>query len=281
MKNIIIHRFAGILSAYGIGLADIVNEEQEPSFKAYDEKDDYFNTRVEFLKDKVVKKLKESGFDDDRIETISYLNMRYKGTDFTIMTSNDNNKDYRSNFEDSYFRQYGFTIKGRDIIVDDIRVRGIGKNEIFKKFNLNISQNEIKPISETKVYFEKQKWLDVPVYNLNDCYKGLKLNGPGIIMQNGSTILLTPNCFAEFSSEGNVLITLTNIPEKNNSTELNNVRLSIFSHRFMSIAEQMGNTLKRTAISTNIKERLDFSCALFGPDGSLVSNGLNFLLIIK
>jgi 5-oxoprolinase (ATP-hydrolysing) len=160
----------------------------------------------------------------------------YIGTDFTIMTTKDEYNDYRNNFEKLYERQYGFIIKERNVIVDDIRIRGIGKNEIFKKSEISQNKKEINPIKITKTYFNNEGWKEIPVYDLNDCYYGLKIDGPSIIMQSGSTILLTPDCYAEFSIEGNVLISLNKISKKNNNTELDSVKLSIFSHRFMSIA---------------------------------------------
>lgn len=87
-----------------------------------------------------------------------------------------------------------------------------------------------------------------------------------------STMLIEPNCRAQITADGNVEIDLLNVNRKLVGLEVDPIQLSIFSHRFMSIAEQMGSVLQRSAISTNIKERLDFSCALFGPDGGLVAN---------
>ena len=91
-------------------------------------------------------------------------------------------------------------------------------------------------------------------------------------MDKLSTILVEPDCIAQVTSQGDIRITVETSSRMKISTDLDPIQLSIFSHRFMSIAEQMGRILQRTAISTNIKERLDFSCAVFGPDGGLVSN---------
>jgi 5-oxoprolinase (ATP-hydrolysing) len=124
-----------------------------------------------------------------------------------------------------------------------------------------------------KVYFGNG-WLDTPLYKLDNLGCGHVIPGPAIIMNGNSTVVVEPQCKAIITIYGNIKIEI----ESNMSTVkiaekvADVVQLSIFNHRFMGIAEQMGRTLQRTSISTNIKERLDFSCALFGPDGGLVAN---------
>lgn len=101
---------------------------------------------------------------------------------------------------------------------------------------------------------------------------GHKIDGPAILIDNLSTILIEPYTNVEVSAKGDLIVNIIRGGENLIDERLDAVQLSIFSHRFMSIAEQMGRVLQRTSISTNIKERLDFSCALFGPNGGLVSN---------
>ncbi|CAJ0565520.1 unnamed protein product, partial [Mesorhabditis spiculigera] len=150
--------------------------------------------------------------------------------------------------ESTYKREFGFVLDTRQVQVDDIRVRGIGKSGI-----------EGGPQS-TKLY------------ELGKLKSGHIVKGPAIILDANSTIVIEPGCTATITEEGNVKIQVAEAYEKDSSTKVDPIRLSIFSNRFMSIAEQMGRVLQRTAISTNIKERLDFSCALFGPDGGLIAN---------
>ncbi|MEQ2254235.1 hypothetical protein ILYODFUR_001632 [Ilyodon furcidens] len=153
--------------------------------------------------------------------------------------------DFRSAFTKRYLKEFGFTIPDRPISVDDIRM--------------------------TKCYFE-DGYMDTSVYLWEELPCGNSIQGPAIIIDKNSTILVEPSCEACLTEEGDVCLTVGSDPQCAMGTELNTVQLSIFSHRFMSIAEQMGRVLQRTSISTNIKERLDFSCAVFGPDGGLVSN---------
>ena len=144
-----------------------------------------------------------------------------------------------------------------------------------------------KPAETTKVYFETSasspsggsdtdggSFLETGVYMLKDLGAGARISGPAIVMDQLSTILVEPECQVIVGKHGNLKMTVgkNTRRKKLDTTMADTVQLSIFSHRFMSIAEQMGRILQRTSISTNIKERLDFSCALFGPDGGLVSN---------
>lgn len=110
------------------------------------------------------------------------------------------------------------------------------------------------------------------IYLLSKLQFGHKIPGPAIIMDQLSTILIEPNCEGLITNQGDIKILIGASELKKLNTDCDSIQLSIFSHRFMSIAEQMGRILQRTSISTNIKERLDFSCALFDAQGGLVSN---------
>jgi 5-oxoprolinase (ATP-hydrolysing) len=274
MKKIFISKFGGILSAYGLGLADVVNEEQRPCSKPYVEENfEEFFKQLKILEKVSIEKLKSGGFPEDKIKTTYYLNMRYAGTDFAIMTDvpDDSTVDYKKFFELNYHRQYGFTIKDREIIVDDLRVRSVGNSQNITKKVIDSSFKETIPMNYSMTYFEGGR-MKTPIYNLPDLSPGTKLEGPCIISQSIGTIIITPSSIATITEEGDIEIDVGSTNHNKLNTDLDPVQLSIFNHRFMSIAEQMGNSLQRTAISTNIKERLDFSCALFSSTGGLVAN---------
>lgn len=123
--------------------------------------------------------------------------------------------------------------------------------------------------------------MPTPIYDLANLKAGMIVDGPTIFLNNTSTILIEPDCIATIDSFGNVSIQVGSGDSKTKDTKeiktmadvsLDSIELSIFGHRFMSIAEQMGVTLQKTSASTNIKERLDFSCALFDQNGNLVAN---------
>ncbi|XP_023215143.1 5-oxoprolinase-like [Centruroides sculpturatus] len=281
MSTVFIHRYAGILSAYGMALADVVHEAQEPCALVYNS-DSYqiICQRIDSLVNQCKNELKKQGFDESSIITEPFLHMRYERTDCALMctsidyqSDHDTYKygDFKAAFIGNYKREFGFIIPDRPIIVDDIRVRGIGQTHIDIAKSIPQSTEQAKIEMITKCYFE-DGYHDTPVYLLQNLFYGHCLKGPCIIIEANCTILVEPDCEAYITEKGDVKIKIMSSVRRKIGTELDTIQLSIFSHRFMSIAEQMGRILQRTSISTNIKERLDFSCALFGPDGGLVSN---------
>ncbi|CAN4116929.1 unnamed protein product [Withania somnifera] len=259
MKEVLIHRLCGILSAYGMGLADVGEEAQEPYSAVYGPDSVIEASRRETILLKQVKaKLQEQGFREESITSKTYLNLRNEGTDTAIML---------------FQREYGFKLQNRSIVICDVRVRGVGVTNILKPRALDSAPGTPKIESHHKVYFECG-WNDTPLFKLENLAYGHVIRGPAIIMNGNSTVIVEPNCKAIVTKYGNIKIEIesTSNTAKVDEKVADVVQLSIFNNRFMGIAEQMGRTLQRTSISTNIKERLDFSCALFGPDGGLVAN---------
>uniref|UniRef100_A0A8C4NR60 5-oxoprolinase, ATP-hydrolysing n=1 Tax=Dicentrarchus labrax TaxID=13489 RepID=A0A8C4NR60_DICLA len=280
MKTVFIHKYSGVLSAYGLALADVVEEVQEPCSLQYEQHSfGKLDRRVEQLSKRCRDTLCARGFTRS-ITTEVFLHLRYEGTDCALMVtaagypSNAQSclaGDFRSAFTKRYLKEFGFTIPDRPIMVDDIRVRGCGKSGIKSVYKTKMGHGQAKPVTMTRCYFE-EGYLDTSVYLWEELPCGHSIQGPAIIIDKNSTILVEPCCEARLTEGGDVCMSVGSDPHCALGTELNTVQLSIFSHRFMSIAEQMGRVLQRTSISTNIKERLDFSCAVFGPDGGLVSN---------
>ncbi|PIA39036.1 hypothetical protein AQUCO_02700306v1 [Aquilegia coerulea] len=278
MSEVLIHRFCGILSAYGMGLADVIEEAQEPYSAVYGPETILEASRREVnLLEQVKQKLKEQGFRDGSVETESYLNLRYEGTDTAIMVKGRSGEmletDYALEFVKLFQQEYGFKLQNRRILICDVRVRGIGVTNILKPRELQPVSSTPNVESQYRVYFESG-WHETPLFKLESLGYGHILLGPAIIMNGNSTVIVEPDCKAIITKYGNIKIVIDATPSTTKIAEkvADVVQLSIFNHRFMGIAEQMGRTLQRTSISTNIKERLDFSCALFGPDGGLVAN---------
>lgn len=281
MKTVLIHKFAGILSAYGMALANVVHESQEPCGLIFNKEN--VNT-IKLLLDKLsqicIEQLKLQGFNEDSIELEPYLHLRYNGTDCALMISPDkegedvpNYGNFMSSFLKRYQKEFGFTLTNRVVIVDDVRVRGCGKAQIPDEPNIEYAKGtNPEPIKIAKVFFDNQ-WHDTKLYKRETLLSGHKIYGPSVIIDKLSTIVIEPNCEAQITIKGDIIVNIGESGlDKIIGVDLDPIQLSIFSHRFMSIAEQCGRVLQRTSISTNIKERLDFSCALFGNDGGLVSN---------
>ncbi|KAH8964631.1 hypothetical protein BDL97_04G077400 [Sphagnum fallax] len=280
MREVVVHRYCGILSAYGMGLADVVEEAQEPYAAVYGPRVmDEVSKRSAALKEEVKKQLRLQGFKKEEISTEVFLNLRYEGTDTAMMIKDPDDGNYATAFVRQFRQEYGFELQRKAILISDVRVRGIGSTNILRPVVLNKAVGE--PEAEKrrhKVYFGTG-WHDTLVYMLEKLGYGHVISGPAVIMNGNSTIIVEPGCTAVITKFGNVHIKVGEgsgpslaAQAKEASLKADVIQLSIFNNRFMGIAEQMGRTLQRTSISTNIKERLDFSCALFSPDGGLVAN---------
>uniref|UniRef100_A0A2K6TKL1 5-oxoprolinase, ATP-hydrolysing n=1 Tax=Saimiri boliviensis boliviensis TaxID=39432 RepID=A0A2K6TKL1_SAIBB len=281
MDTVHIHRHSGLLSALGLALADVVHEAQEPCSLLYmPETFVQLDQRLSRLEEQCVDALQAQGFPRSQISTESFLHLRYQGTDCALMVSAHQHPatarspragDFGAAFVERYMREFGFVIPERPVVVDDVRVRGTGRSGLRLEDAPKAQTGPPRVDKMTQCYFEGG-YQETPVYLLGELGYGHKLQGPCLIIDSNSTILVEPGCQAEVTETGDIRISVGAEAPGTVGTQLDPIQLSIFSHRFMSIAEQMGRILQRTAISTNIKERLDFSCALFGPDGGLVSN---------
>ncbi|KAK7893837.1 hypothetical protein LTR67_006538 [Exophiala xenobiotica] len=286
ISRIIIHKFSSILSAYGLALADVVKEDQEPVSVEYLSSQSQLRKRFESIITRSTSDLLAQGFQLDKIQHQLYLNMRYQGSDTNLMILKPDTWDFASEFKERHRREFGFTFE-KPLLVDDVRVRSIASSDNHAENSpaVQLKAGPVKDIVQapretTKVYFDSRGRVDTPVYLLHSIEKYARINGPAIIIDETQTIVVAPNAVASVLETCIVLDlkdeqSLERKPSSSlatNEIPIDPVRLSIFGHRFMSIAEQMGRTLQKTSVSTNIKERLDFSCALFSPDGGLVAN---------
>lgn len=295
IRQILVHRYSSVLSAYGMALADVVNESQVPESKIWSDEGDakqQLKKKMEELKYASTKKLKDQGFTQDNIVFEEYLNMRYRGTESALMIVKPEKEEVEKEFngDDWAFgkafvkqheQEFGFTLPDRDIIVDDVRARGIGKSfeGLEKTVDQQLKEIRAKDVEDdkkygtSKVYFEGGR-RETPIYKLEDLNVGDRLKGPAICADGTQTIIVTPGATA-LVIDTHVVINLgegEGESAKVNAEVVDPIMLSIFAHRFMAIAEQMGRALQKTSVSTNVKERLDYSCALFDSTGGLVAN---------
>jgi len=270
IRTIFIHQLSGLLSAVGMALADVVIDRQVPAGAVPLESEcQNFLKRLDILERKCIAKLVDQGHEHEKITTSRYFNLRYQGTDTSFMIKEPVDHNFQKNFFIQHQREFGFNLKNGKILIDDIRVRATASVD---KEILSFQQPEKKelPVCKTKCYF-REGWLKTPIYEAKKLARSQQIKGPALIMQSGSTIVIEPDCYCDVVDNG-IIINVDNPTREENSTTVDPVLLSIFNNRFMSIAEQMGRVLQKTAISTNIKERLDFSCAIFDEKGDLVAN---------
>ncbi len=272
ISKVVVHRFSGILSACGMGMADTTVDRRQPAAAELSpETLKSMADQLTLLRTSTEQKLLGQGIAQERISSQCFLNLRYADTDTALMIEKPENGDYAAAFRTNYEREFGFTLQDRAILIDDLRVRSAGQAGRVEKQAIAPAEGAPMQEDQIQVWFEggQQNTL---LYHLEKLGAGHQIPGPAILIQETATIVVEPNCIARISSSGDVEIQLDHQQQKTISTAVDPVRLSVFANLFMSIAEQMGRMLQKTAVSTNIRERLDFSCALFDTAGHLVAN---------
>lgn len=289
MRRVIIHQFSSILSAYGMSLADIVSESQRPAASELkDENMSSLNQNLDKLAEEAVEKLSVQGFKAKDVRVERFLDLKYNGTETTIMiqgSKSDSSDEFKEKFVKIHAQEFGFTLE-RKVLVENVRVRAVaqtnGENSDTPDMSvyaeaMDLSRDQLDKWKKRKVCFSKEVNVESVICCLEEFEPGQRLRGPAIIIDKTQTIVVPPDATAT-SLPRHVIVDLESAnKEEDEKTDeapkvADPITLSLFSHRFMCIAEQMGQTLEKTAISTNIKERLDFSCAIFAPNGDLVAN---------
>ncbi len=272
IKTVLVPRHAGVLSACGIAQARRVCELQEPASGELSPQ--LLATLTERLRHLQQRACAELGCrsDDAAVECSCYLNLRYRGSDTAIMVKTPADGDYRAAFAREHLREFGF-VPTAAVLVDDVRVRvscAPPPQVIARSGDGGQSGGgAVRARARRRCYFA-DGWCDTPVYLLEELPTTV-IVGAALIIQDGATIVIEPGCRARIIAAGDVIISVAATTPADDCS-FDPVRLALFQQRFISIAEQMGYTLQRTAVSTNIKERCDFSCALFNAAGELVAN---------
>ncbi|KAH9255600.1 hypothetical protein BASA81_006430 [Batrachochytrium salamandrivorans] len=286
VKCIAISRYAGVLSAVGLGLADIVEEAQLPasSVELTPTSLQQLTAELSLLQLECQTKLQLVGCDPSTIQYERFLHLRYAGTETSVpVLWQSTPHALLVEFERHHQSVYGFLLQRRQLLVDDIRCRA----RLPSRFqwpnspsttSLTVARITPEPLLQQRVFMgiNNGTWIEhCNVYVVNANLFSCVIPGPAILLQGISTVLVEPYCVATVSAWGDIDIDL--LPEPmttftSPTAQVDPIQLSLYAHRFMSIAEQMGKTLRQTAVSVNIKERLDFSCAVFAEDGGLVAH---------
>ncbi|MDM8567792.1 hydantoinase B/oxoprolinase family protein [Candidatus Halobeggiatoa sp. HSG11] len=267
MKTILIHPQAGVLSALGMGLADIrVMHEQAVTAELNSQLIPELKAILQGLEQKGRQELQQQNI----TKQVAYhkVHLRYAGTDSTLLI--DFSDDMQSAFKQAHQQQFGFVRAENKLVVEAVAVEVIGKTvtNLPKK---TIANQIAKPVDKVTIVNAGQANI-CPVYLRDDLPIGTQINGPAIIIETTGTIIIEPNWQAEITPRYDILLRRTVEVTTKYDTQVDPVMLEIFNNLFMSIAEQMGATLENTAYSVNIKERLDFSCAVFDIKGQLIAN---------
>jgi 5-oxoprolinase (ATP-hydrolysing) len=280
MKTVFIHSLAGVLSAYGMGLADqTAMREQAVELRLPDAGADALAVRLDALGDAARRQLLGQGVDPGRIELVQRVHLRYEGTDSAIVVPFGEHDAMQAAFERAYKRRYSFLMPGRSLVVEAVSVEAIGRSDALAEALAQAGTPGAEPAfpaapGEEVAMFSGGAWRQTGVFLRDALQAGDIVRGPAIIAEANATTVVEPGWLAEVTPHGHlVLRRVEALPERRAAgTTADPVMLEIFNNLFMSIAEQMGLRLQNTAYSVNIKERLDFSCAIFDADGKLVAN---------
>ena len=274
IKKIHLHPYAGVLSAYGIGLAESrkINDlaVELPLEKGVIDHLSKSFTKLHFdgKEDLVSQNLNENLFQyTDRV----YL--RYQDSDTSLAVKFENVEGMKLCFENTHRARFGFISPEKLVIIESIQVEVSCQSEQFESNKIIPNKIKTKTLT-TQDVFINGKLEETIFYNRDEIKPNEKLSGPAVIIEPTSTIIVEPGWEATLKESNDLILTRTQKIKRASAigTSVDPIMLEIFNNLFMNVAEQMGMVLENTASSVNIKERLDFSCALFSPTGNLVAN---------
>ncbi|MDH6432743.1 5-oxoprolinase (ATP-hydrolyzing) [Streptomyces sp. SAI-144] len=272
MRTVLVPPMAGVLSALGIGLAD-TTAMREQSVEAPLEPAAMSGVlkTADDLESAARAELRAEDVPENRIQVTRRAQLRYDGTDTPLTVELTEPTAMRHAFEERHRATYSFTLD-RPLVVEALSVEATGITEPPDLSALAVYQgNPTAP--DTVRLHTAGTWRDVPLHRREDLPPGETVTGPAIITETSATTVVDDGWRAATTDDGHLVMERVVITESSDlDTKADPVLLEVFNNLFMSIAEQMGARLESTAQSVNIKERLDFSCALFDPDGNLVAN---------
>ena len=274
MKTVLIHPFAGVLSAYGMGLADVTALRERSIETVFDAAiEARLRRELDDLASQSKAELAKQDIDSRRIETHRYVHLRYEGSDTALAVAFGSLRNMTKDFEKVYQSRFGFLMPGKGLVAAMISVEAIGRNFDVES-EVTTSSNTPLEILDTVKCYMNDGFVDTPIYARDRIAAGQLITGPALIAEPTGTNVIEPGWQAEMSKIGNLVIRRVEalVSRVAIGTNCDPVMLEVFNNLFMSIAEQMGYTLQNTALSVNVKERLDFSCAIFDPSGALIAN---------
>ncbi|MDI6024994.1 hydantoinase B/oxoprolinase family protein [Corticibacterium sp. UT-5YL-CI-8] len=278
MEAVLIHTFSGLLSAYGIGMSGVFASRQQGFIRTLaEETAETLDIAIATLCEAVFAELAAQGVPEDAVSWRPILHIRYDGTDTTLPVnfSAQSIGEARKTFEAAHKAQFGFIYPDKPLVIETVEVQGqdgriAGRDETDQP--LEAEATGATP--ETRPLFCGGEWHDAAIHRRETLKPGHRIAGPALIIESHQTIVVEPGWGAEITAKDHVLLRRTEKKRRQAAlgTAADPVMLEVFNNLFMSIAEQMGVTLQNTASSVNIKERLDFSCAVFDRTGALVAN---------
>ncbi len=273
ITRIFFHPFSGVLSAYGMKLARLRRICQRAIGKELtDRMEERILNVVRSASEEAKRALAAQGADNPIISV--QVHLRYEGSDTTIAIPLATIEEMRVGFEAAHAGRFGFGFEHKALIAESVEVEASERPEQAGRKSLRVTQAEENlPISVTRFY-SGGAWREAPVQRTASLAPGKVLEGPALLIEPQQTIVVEPGWRAELIDRTSLVLLrdAARVGQKPSTTEIDPVLLEVFANLFMSVAEEMGAALQNTASSVNIKERLDFSCAVFDEAGALIAN---------
>jgi 5-oxoprolinase (ATP-hydrolysing) len=282
MNRVFAHPLGGVLSAYGMGLADqsVMREAAielvldsipgQPLAAALDA----VTTRVDALAHEAGDELTRQGVSSGQVQIHRRVHVRYEGTDSALVVPFGSVDQIRAAFEAAYRQRFAFLMSERRLIVEAVSVEAVGAGDAPAEPRHAIEAGGAAPSAATVRLFSGGRWWDAALVVRESTRPGHLIDGPAIIAEKNATTVVEPGWQARVTALDHLVLDRVQPREARRAigTTVDPVMLEVFNNLFMNIAEQMGLQLQNTAYSVNIKERLDFSCALFDASGNLIAN---------
>jgi 5-oxoprolinase (ATP-hydrolysing) len=274
LTRVLIHPLSGVLSAFGMGLASLRAARTRTVLARLD---DYGLAELAEirapLEDEVKQELVRQGVGSGAISVIVQAHLRYAGTDSLLPILVASLRGMRALFEIAHQQRFGFISPEKDIEIEAIEVEASGGGEPIEEPEFTVSATAQAVPHDVTEIFTSGSWHEAPVFLRADLAPGHSIQGPALIIEDHQTVVVEPDWQTHVTTRNHLLLSrIVKKAEARVSKHADPVMLEIFNNLFTSVAEQMGYALQNTARSVNIKERLDFSCAIFDAKGRLIAN---------
>ncbi len=276
MTRVLLHPLAGVLSAYGMGVADVRALKQRAiEARLATESLALAADAFAALEAAARTEVTAQGIAQSRTTATRTLHLKYEGTDTTLEVPAAPLPELTREFARRYRQQYGFLMPDKPLVIEAVAVEVAGRSHVAADAAPGFAPRPagLFPIKTNRI-FTAGAFHEAGVFERADLRPGDALVGPVVIREDNATIVVEPGWRAEFTARGDVMLARAEPARRTHAigTDADPVLLEVFNNLFMAIAEQMGVTLANTSYSVNIKERLDFSCALFDGEGNLIAN---------
>ena len=274
MTTVMLHPFAGVLSAYGMGLAEVrAIRQATAALPLSSDQDAALSARVAELDAAARAELTAQGFAPGTLKTLPRAEIKYAGTDTPLTVPFGPAADMAAAFQDAHRRRFGFAAEGKPLVVETLEVEAVAASDQGADGPAPPTETAAEPIAHVPVRMAGADH-DTPVWRREHLGADAAVDGPTIILEDTGTTVVEPGWRATVDTHANLILRrVVPLPARTAiGTEADPILLEVFNSRFMASAEQMGKALRATAYSVNIKERLDFSCAIFDATGALIAN---------